>query len=84
MPAPTAVFWSSLTIIDPSVAVVLFIRPRLGLVLLNLLMYTDVAQNSRIIAHYGGVVWMVIDQWIVLGFVLATTLFVWRNADRRL
>ena len=80
-PIGTVLFWSALTIIDPLVAVLLFIKPRLGIVALTLLMLIDVVHNSWIINKYGGIVWMVADQWIFMIFVLSTVQIVWRSAS---
>ena len=32
----------------------------------------DVIHNSWIVSRYGGIAWMVMDQWLFLSFVLAT------------
>ena len=64
MPLFTVLFWSALTLLDPLVAIVLLVLPRAGTVLLLLLMLTDVLHNTWVVKVYGGVVWMVADQWL--------------------
>lgn len=48
----SAVYWSSLTIVDPFVAALLFVRPRIGIVASVLLITTNVAHNLAITARY--------------------------------
>ena len=82
-PIGTVVFWSALTVVDPLVALMLFVRPRVGVVLLAVLMVSDAVQNTWVVHRYGGVVWMVADQWVFLLFVFATARIVWNAAGRR-
>lgn len=82
-PLGTVLFWSALTLLDPIVAILLFARPRLGITLLMLLMLSDVIHNTWIIYVYGGVVWMVADQWVFLIFVLATAQTLWNAAQKQ-
>jgi hypothetical protein len=78
MPIGTAVFWTSLTLLDPLVAILLIWKPRPAVIMLVILIVSDVAHNTWVILKYGGEGWMVADQWIFLAFVLATIVFVWR------
>jgi hypothetical protein len=78
MPIGTAVFWTSLTLLDPFVATLLIWKPRPAVILLVILIVSDVAHNTWVILNYGGEVWMVAAQWIFLAFVLTTIVFVWR------
>jgi hypothetical protein len=78
MPIGTIVFWTSLALLDPLVAVVLFLKPKPAVIMLVILMVSDVAHNTWVILRYGGEVWMVAAQWIFLVFVLTTIGFVWR------
>ena len=80
----TVLFWSSLTFLDPFCALLLFVKPRAGAVLLVLLMTTDVAHNTWFVHVHGGVAWMVADQWAFLVFVLATMPTIWRATRARL
>lgn len=45
LPVATAVFWSSLTFLDPLAAVLLFVRPRAGVGLTVAIIVSDVAHN---------------------------------------
>ncbi len=81
MPLFTVLFWSALTLLDPLVAIVLLVLPRAGTVLLLLLMLTDVLHNTWVVKVYGGVLWMVADQWLFLLFVLATASIVGELLD---
>ncbi len=81
MPLFTVLFWSALTLLDPLVAIVLLVLPRAGTVLLLLLMLTDVLHNTWVVKVYGGVLWMVADQWLFLFFVLATASIVGELLD---
>jgi hypothetical protein len=47
----SAAYWSSLTILDPLVAALLFVRPRLGIVATIVLIVTNVAHNLVITAQ---------------------------------
>ena len=45
LPAGTAVYWGSLTFLDPFAAILLFVRPRLGVALTAAIITTDVLHN---------------------------------------
>ncbi|HEX9946404.1 MAG TPA: hypothetical protein VGA98_02585 [Allosphingosinicella sp.] len=49
----SALYWSSLTILDPLVAALLFIRPRIGIPGTVLLIVTNVIHNLAVTARYG-------------------------------
>lgn len=49
---PSAAYWSSLTILDPLVAVLLFVRPRLGVLSAIVLIVSNVIHNLAITAYY--------------------------------
>ncbi len=49
---PSAVYLSSLTIVDPLVAALLFVRPRLGIVSTIVLIVTNVIHNLASVAYY--------------------------------
>ena len=78
MPIGTVVFWTSLTLLDPLVAILLFLKPKPAVITLVILMVSDVANNTWVMLKYGGEGWMVASQWIFLAFVLITIGFVWR------
>ncbi len=48
----SAVYWSSLTIIDPITAAILFVRPKVGVVSTVLLITTNVLHNLAVTARY--------------------------------
>lgn len=48
----TAFYWSSLTLVDPLAAVLLFVRPRMGIALTALIIVSDVAHNPWFIANH--------------------------------
>lgn len=49
---PSAAYWSSLTILDPAVAALLFARPRVGILSTITLIVTNVVHNLAMTAHY--------------------------------
>jgi hypothetical protein len=52
LPTASAIYWSSLTVIDPLAAVLLFLRPRLGIALTLLIIVSNVAHNLWFIAAH--------------------------------
>lgn len=48
----SAAYWSSLTILDPIAAVLLFARPKVGIVSTITLIVTNVVHNLAVTAHY--------------------------------
>jgi hypothetical protein len=80
VPVASIVFWDSLTILDPLAAVLLFLRPRIGVVLTLAIMLSDVAHNVWAITAFQAMVWPVVAQALFLIFVLATASLVWRGA----
>ena len=50
--AASAVYWSSLTILDPLAAALLFVRPKAGIVVSAVLIVTNVLHNLAVTAHY--------------------------------
>ena len=45
LPLGTAVYWSSLTFFDPAAAILLFVRPRIGVVMTLAIILSDVLHN---------------------------------------
>ena len=82
-PLFTVLFWSALTFLDPLTAALLFAVPRAGTILLLVLMLSDVVHNTWIINRYGGVSWMVADQWLFFIFVLATAQIICKSARQQ-
>ena len=48
----SALYWSSLTLLDPLAAALLFVRPRFGVAATAVLIVTNVAHNLAVTAHY--------------------------------
>jgi hypothetical protein len=48
----SAAYWSSLAILDPVVAILLFVRPRAGIVATIVLIVSNVVHNLAITAHF--------------------------------
>jgi hypothetical protein len=88
VPAFTRVFWTSLTFLDPLAAILLFLKPRLGLALTVGIIVVDVAHNAWFYAHAGlpfrGYLnWMFVSQVVFLLFVLLTIRIAWRGVATR-
>jgi hypothetical protein len=79
----TRIFWSSLTILDAIAVLLLFFRPRTGLILATVIVVCDVLHNSWILGHLGFSAgpeyWA---QVAFLVFVLATIKIAWRGLPR--
>jgi hypothetical protein len=85
MPKASAIFWTTLTVIDPAAAVLLFTRPNAGVIVTAIIIIADVIHNLWITARYfppmlHGVAQSpaMIEQIIFMIFVLATAKFAWR------
>lgn len=88
----SAAYWSSLTILDPLVAALLFVRPRIGIAATILLIVTNVGHNLAVTAHHvpGGeflarlaAAPFLLAQIGFLLFVAATARTAWTGAARR-
>ncbi len=77
----TRLFWSSLTLLDPLAALLMFYRPRAGLALAGAIIASDVAHNSWILHHFrmapDAAYWA---QVVFLLFLFATIKVAWRGA----
>ena len=69
---------TSLTFLDPLAAILLFVKPRFGIILTVAIMVVDVVHNVWIVMTYGGATWMVVCQAIFLAYILITVRFAWR------
>ena len=89
----SAAYWSSLTILDPLAAAVLFARPKAGIVGTIVLIATNVVHNLAVTAHYsaeGEFLARVVNPFVAaqiafLIFVGATARIAWqgvRNSKR--
>jgi hypothetical protein len=50
-PTGVRLYWASLALLDPAAAILLFARPRVGLVLCAVIIATDVLNNSWVAYH---------------------------------
>lgn len=85
----SAAYWTSLTIIDPLVAALLFVRPRIGIPAAVVLIVTNVIHNLAVTARLmpdGEFLTratsspQIVSQMAFLLFVLATARMAWRGA----
>lgn len=91
LPLATALFWSSLAFLDPLAALLLFVRPRLGIGLTVAIIVSDVAHNLWFMAARppGGSLLesvsssgFMMSQIAFLLFVAATAPLAWRDTFR--
>ena len=89
LPPATALYWSSLTFLDPLAAVLLFVRPRVGIALTAAIIVSNVGHNLWFVAAHplrGSLLEDVtaspfmISQIAFLLFVAATAPIAWRNS----
>jgi hypothetical protein len=86
---PSAAYWSSLTILDPVVAALLFLRPKAGVACTVVLIVTNVIHNLAFAAVYAPegefLTWVsnpfTISQIGFMLFVGATARIAWRDTD---
>ena len=73
----TRIYWTSLTVLDPLAALLLFVQPRVGLILTALIIVSDVLHNTLV----GVSPWnpMYLSQVAFLLFVAATVYTAWRG-----
>jgi hypothetical protein len=85
--AASAFYWSSLTIVDPIVAALLFMLPRVGVPLTIALITTNVVHNLAITAMFSpkgeflstlASSWAVVSQIGFMLFVFASARIAWR------
>jgi hypothetical protein len=77
VPRASALFWSALTVLDPAAALLLFLRPNLGVAATAAIIIVDVIHNVWLIAdaiHNA----QVIAQFAFMVFVLATAALAWK------
>jgi hypothetical protein len=88
LPAATALYWSSLAVLDPLAVVLLFVRPRAGIALTLVIIMSNVAHNLWFIAAHplrGSFVADVasspfmLSQIAFLAFVAATARIAWKD-----
>lgn len=82
-PLPSMLFWDSLTLLDPLAALLLFIKPKAGLVLTLIIITLDVIHNNTYyfdelymqgvgLAEWLEKYWMILGQILFAVFVLFT------------
>jgi hypothetical protein len=84
----SAIYWTSLTILDPLAAALLFARPRLGIATAIALIVTNVVHNLGVTAHYapaGDFLTrasnpFMLSQIAFMLFVAATARIAWKGA----
>jgi hypothetical protein len=90
LPFGTAVYWSSLTFFDPLAAILLFVRPRVGIAATVVIILTDVVHNLWFAGtHAGGSPLLgaivtnpfLLSQISFLLFVALTASMAWSDAD---
>lgn len=88
---PSAAYWSSLTILDPLVAALLFVRPKVGITSTLVLIVTNVIHNLALTAHHAPDGEFLIaasnpfltSQIGFMIFVLATARLAWKGIGSR-
>jgi len=84
VPMLTRVFWASLAFLDPLAALLLLVRPRIGLSLTLAIITSDVVHNTWVEWWMGLPLrmfmnWMYVSQLLFLFFVVATIGIAWRG-----
>ena len=86
----SAVYWSSLTLLDPLAAALLFVRPKVGIVLTMVIIVTNVAHNLTVTAQSapeGEFLARVVSNPFIISqigfmlFVAATARIAWSGAE---
>jgi len=75
----TRVYWTSLTVLDPLAALLLFVRPRVGLILTVLIIASDVLHNTLVGVPQLNA--MYFSQVAFLLFVTSTVYVAWRGVS---
>jgi hypothetical protein len=75
----TRIYWTSLTVLDPLAALLLFIRPHVGLILTVLIIVSDVLHNTLVGVPPLNA--MYLSQIAFLIFVASTVYIAWRGAS---
>lgn len=84
-PLAVRMYWASLTFLDPLGVLLLFVRPRAGLVLCTVIIVTDVLNNSWVGYHRSESAFNInyILQVAFLLFVAATVRSAWQGLPQR-
>jgi len=81
-PAFVRIYWASLTFLDPLCVLLLFVRPRAGLILCVGIIVTDVLNNSWVRYHRSEVDFSYMLEVGFLIFVVATVKYAWQGYQR--
>jgi hypothetical protein len=86
-PLFSRVFWTSLTFLDPLAAILLFLKPRVGLAMTLAIIAADVAHNTWFNMYVGlaprdFLNWISFPQVAFLIFVVVTFRSAWRGASQ--
>lgn len=76
-----ATFWTSLTFFDSLAVLLLFARPRAGLVMTTLIIVSDVLINACVGLTYGFDAASFVAQFIFMVFVLGTVRRAWYDSE---
>jgi hypothetical protein len=88
-PLPTVVFWTGLTVADPAAAALLFLKPRLGVILTAVIIVADVLHNvlfavierrAHPVPVHPLAYWQMGLQVVFMVFVLFTARIAWPDA----
>jgi hypothetical protein len=87
-PLASCVYWTALTLLDPLTGLLLYLRPRTGLVVTIAIIVSDVAHNTWFGLHFGTIStlfanWMYCCQLGFLIFVLLTVRCAWAGVATR-
>ena len=84
VPVISRAYWTSLTALDPTATLLLFAKPRAGLVMTAAIVLSDVAHNTWLMQRSSApdwLNWMYVSHVLFLIFVLATIRHAWRGID---
>jgi hypothetical protein len=82
VPQLTRIYWTSLTFLDPLAALLMLVRPRIGLCATVAIIVTDVAHNLWFFErHHVPLNWMIASQCAFLVFVLVIFPQLWRRLN---
>ena len=73
----TRIYWTSLTVLDPLAALLLFVRPHVGIVLTVAIITSDVLHNTLV--GVPSLNTMYLSQVVFLLFVASTVYVAWRG-----
>lgn len=84
-PLFTCIYWTSLTFLDPLAAILLFLKPRIGLVMTLLIIVSDVIHNTWIdlVSGYSLLNSMYLAQFGFMIFVFLTIKLPWKALESK-